>query len=80
MRTLRHAAHYLRRRLGMGATYVAMRSDGKYWAGPYRWQGRTFTVHRRYIFRWGTKRSCNAAIYGSGFSDTVTAVRWKKRN
>ncbi len=54
--------------------YAVRRSDGKYWAGPYRWQGRTFTADRRFVHLWGTEVSAATAVAWEGFDD-VTVVR-----
>jgi hypothetical protein len=42
--------------------WIAQRSDGKCWAGAHKWSGRTFTHHRKFIYRWGTEESCRSAI------------------
>lgn len=41
--------------------------DGKTWAGPYRWQGQTFTTSERFWYLFNNVESANAAIIGSGF-------------
>ena len=41
--------------------------DGKAWAGPYRWQGQTFTEAERFWYWFANVESANAAIIGSGF-------------
>ena len=41
--------------------------DGKTWAGPYRWQGQTFTTSERFWYLFANVESANAAIIGSGF-------------
>ncbi len=41
--------------------------DGKTWAGPYRWQGQTFTTSERFWYLFNNIESANAAIIGSGF-------------
>jgi hypothetical protein len=50
--------------------WVAVRNDGKYWAGEYRWQGRTFSSHPHLAYRWGTESACRAAIDGNYLTDT----------
>jgi hypothetical protein len=48
--------------------YVVRRdTDGRIWAGPYRWQGITFTEAERFWYQFTTIESANAAIIGSGF-------------
>jgi hypothetical protein len=41
--------------------------DGKTWAGPYRWNGQTFTASERFWYLFANIESANAAIIGSGF-------------
>jgi hypothetical protein len=41
--------------------------DGKTWAGPYRWQGQTFTEAQRFWYLFANIESAEAAIIGSGF-------------
>ena len=47
----------------------AERGDGLCWAGEYRWQGRTFTSHKPFIYYWGSERACRAAIEAWGFAN-----------
>jgi hypothetical protein len=42
--------------------------DGRVWAGPYRWQGQTFTEAERFWYRFANVESANAAIIGNGFA------------
>lgn len=42
--------------------------DGKVWAGPYRWQGITFTEAERFWYLFANIESANACIIGSGFT------------
>lgn len=62
-RLLRHAE---RRNAGRRFVWAAQRSDGKYWAGPHKWQGVTFTDSPKHIYKWGTERACQSAIEWSG--------------
>jgi len=41
--------------------------DGRTWAGPYRWQGQTFTEAERFWYLFANIESAEAAIIGSGF-------------
>jgi hypothetical protein len=41
--------------------------DGKTWAGPYRWQGQTFTESERFWYLFNNIDSAIAAIDGHGF-------------
>ncbi len=41
--------------------------DGRTWAGPYRWQGITFTEAERFWYQFTTVESAHAAITGNGF-------------
>lgn len=48
--------------------YVVRRDgDGRIWAGPYRWQGITFTEAERFWYQFTTVESAHAAITGNGF-------------
>lgn len=51
--------------------WKAQRSDGKCWAGEYRWQGRTFTNHPHLFYYWGSERACLSAIQAWGFANVV---------
>ena len=41
--------------------------DGLIWAGPYRWQGQTFTKAERFWYQFTNHESAQSAIIGSGF-------------
>jgi hypothetical protein len=41
--------------------------DGRVWAGPYRWQGITFTEAERFWYLFNNIDSAIAAIDGHGF-------------
>ena len=41
--------------------------DGRAWAGPYRWQGQTFTESERFWYLFNNIDSAIAAIDGHGF-------------
>ena len=41
--------------------------DGFTWAGPYRWQGETFTKAHRYWYQFANVESAHAAIKGHEF-------------
>lgn len=51
--------------------WVVRRSDGAYWAGPYRWQGKTFTRREDFYYKWGTREAAESAVLWSGI-DNVT--------
>jgi len=51
--------------------YVACRLDGKYWAGEWKWQGKTFTTSSQLAYKWGTPESCEAAIIGNQLRNVV---------
>lgn len=53
------------------SVWVVRRSDGKHWAGPYRWQGRTFTNRDDCCYKWGTREAAESAVLWSGI-DNVT--------
>ena len=42
-------------------------SDGRIWAGPYRWQGQTFTEAERFWYLFANVESARAAAIGNGF-------------
>ncbi len=46
---------------------VRRNNDGRTWAGPYRWQGITFTEAERFWHKFATIESAQAAIAGHGF-------------
>ena len=41
--------------------------DGMVWAGPYRWQGNTFTKAEKFWYQFANVESAQSAIVGSGF-------------
>ena len=45
------------------------RDDGMTWAGPYRWQGITFTNVPEYVYYFANAQSAHAAIVGCGLDD-----------
>ena len=51
------------------ARFVVQRDDGMTWAGPYRWQGITFTNVPEYIYYFANAQSAHAAIVGCGLDD-----------
>jgi hypothetical protein len=53
---------------------VRRNNDGRTWAGPYRWNGNTFTSAERFWFMFASKSSAVAAVEGNGFAG-VTVVR-----
>ena len=53
------------------SVWVVRRHDGTYWAGPYRWQGRTFTRREDFYYKWGTRQAAESAVLWSGI-DNVT--------
>ena len=46
--------------------FVIQRDDGMLWAGPYRWQGVTFTNVPEHIYYFANAQSAHAAIVGCG--------------
>lgn len=46
-------------------------SDGRIWAGPYRWQGHTFTKADRYWYQFTNIESAHAAINGHEFVGVI---------
>jgi len=46
--------------------------DGRVWAGPYRWQGVTFTEAERFWYQFTNVESAHAAIAGHGFVGVST--------
>ena len=53
---------------------VRRNTDGRTWAGPYRWNGNTFTQANRFWFMFASKSSAVAAVNGSGLLG-VTVVQ-----
>ena len=51
------------------ARFVVQRDDGMIWAGPYRWQGVTFTNVPEYVYYFANAQSAHAAIVGCGLDD-----------
>ncbi len=41
--------------------------DGRTWAGPYRWQGQTFTEAERFWYLFANVESARAAVTGNEF-------------
>jgi hypothetical protein len=64
---------FLRQQFGIRrrTVWVAVRKDGKCWAGEWRWRGNTFTEHWRFTYRWGSERACRAAIELNGIRNAV---------
>jgi hypothetical protein len=50
--------------------FVIKRDDGMLWAGPYRWQGVTFTNVPEYIYYFANAQSAHAAIVGCGLDQS----------
>lgn len=42
-------------------------NDGRTWAGPHRWQGKTFTEAERFWYLFANVESARAAVAGNGF-------------
>ena len=63
--------------------WVVRRTDGKFWAGEYRWQGQTFTDHIPFIYLYGTRSACMAGAERCGFANVeaveVELSRFAKR-
>jgi hypothetical protein len=51
--------------------YRVRRSDGMYWAGPYRFQGVTFTNIDDMIYLFSSEESAEAAVKGSELEQRV---------
>lgn len=59
--------------------WIARHDNGKFWAGPYKYQGRTMTRHLPLIYKWGTEQSCRSSIMWSGLSNVhPVKVDWVK--
>lgn len=50
--------------------FVIQRGDGMLWAGPYRWQGITFTNVPEHIYYFANAQSAHAAIVGCGLDQS----------
>ena len=51
--------------------WIVERSDGSVWAGPYKWNGTTFTKVPHYFYYFGTKESAEAAVTGCDLRHTI---------
>jgi hypothetical protein len=49
--------------------YVVERDDGLFWAGPYRFQGYTFTNHDKMVYKFNNRQSALATAQGSGLDE-----------
>ena len=57
-----------RRRKLSNERWVLIRNrDGRVWAGPYRWQGQTFTEAERFWYLFANVESARAAVAGNEF-------------
>jgi len=61
--------------------WVAVRYDGKYWAGEYRQYGNTFVATLKQAYLWGSLSACECAIRNTHYNtakyrdDTLTATK-----
>lgn len=53
-----------RKRLSEARFVVRRTTDGRTWAGPYRWNGTTFTVTQRLWYLYLTSEAAVAAVDG----------------
>ena len=44
--------------------WVVALTNGRVWAGPYKWNGTTFTASERYYYRFGSESAARAAVEG----------------
>jgi hypothetical protein len=44
--------------------WVVSLPNGRVWAGPYKWNGTTFTASERYYYRFGSESAARAAVEG----------------
>lgn len=45
---------------------VRRAKDGLWWAGEYKWQGKTFTSNLRNRYLWGSDNAAKAAVDANG--------------
>ena len=57
------------KRIDPPSLYVVTRGDGLHWAGPYRFQGYTFTNNDRMIYKFNNKQSALATATGCGLCE-----------
>ena len=66
----RRLSHQIRQpsRVPPATMFVLRRDkDGKCWAGPWRFTGNTFTVHRKYWWATATEAAMQARVADEGF-------------
>ena len=51
--------------------WIVQRSDGSVWAGPYKWNGTTFTKSPHYQYYFGSRESAEAAVRGCDLRHTI---------
>ena len=59
------------------SAWVAIRNDGKYWAGEYKWHGRTFVTGLNTAYKWGSLSACECAIRSADFSLLTRGKRYE---
>jgi hypothetical protein len=63
----RRLAHSIRQPEQRRHAWAAMRADGRYWMGPYRYQGRTFTDVPRQAYLWGSRQAAETMLLWDGW-------------
>lgn len=51
--------------------WIVERSDGTAWAGPYKWNGTTFTKSPHFHYHFGSEAAARAAIIGCDLEHTI---------
>jgi hypothetical protein len=64
----RHLAHLIKQPQQRKTVFVVVRlRDGKYWAGEWKWRGRTFTSRKHVAYLWGRRESAQSAVEQCGW-------------
>lgn len=51
--------------------------DGKCWAGPFRFTGKAFTIHKKYWWATATKVAMDARVADEGFKGVeIVEIEW----
>jgi hypothetical protein len=57
--------------------YAVQRKDGLFWAGPYRFQGATFTNYEPMIYYFNNNANALATVKGCGLIDVTVVLQPK---
>ena len=71
---MRHLAHKLftKHQQPTRTVWVAVRvKDGRYWAGEWKWYGRTFTSDPRMAYLWARREQVESTLLWGGWEGVV---------